>query len=404
MTPWLTVIGIGEEGYAGLGEPARQALASARLIIGAPRQLRLLPAGLPAEQLAWPSPFSLAPVLSRRGQPLCMLASGDPMLFGAGASLARQLPAEEMQVLPAPSCCALAAARLGWPLQAVQVLSVVGRPLASLNRALYPGARWLVLVGDGRVAARIAAQLCAQGFSASRLVALEHLGGPLERRLEGIAGRWSVAETADLCLLAVECQPDPETRPLPPGAGLPDEAYRHDGQLTKQDVRAISLARLAPLPGQLLWDVGAGCGSIGIEWLRSHPECRAIAIESHARRLELIRHNSETLGVPQLQRVTGRAPDALQGLERPEAIFIGGGLTCPGLLDCCWQQLRPSGRLVANAVTLQGEARLVDWQARHGGTLTRISLSRTRPLGQFSTWQAALPIVLLECHKPGDEA
>ena len=400
MTAWLTVVGIGEDGYAGLGKAARRALLGAECIVGAPRQLDLLPPCIRAPRQTWPSPFSLAPVLQRRGTPTCVLASGDPMLYGVGASLARQLDEGEMRVLPTPSAYSLAAARLGWPLQDITLLSVVARPLPAVARHLHDGQRLLILCNDGSSPSALAALLRERGFGASRLSVLEHLGGPQERRIDGLAASWSLEEVAALNLLAVECRADANVQPLPVTIGLPDDAYRHDGQLTKRDVRAITLARLAPRPGELLWDVGAGCGSIGIEWLRSHPRCRAIAIEADAGRQQLIAHNRDALGVPQLQLVAGEAPQALKGLEAPDAIFIGGGVTVPGVLEQCWQALRPGGRLIANAVTLQSEAMLVAFRAQHGGELTRIAIAQAQPLGDFDTWRSALPITLLQVHKP----
>ncbi|QNQ97995.1 precorrin-6Y C5,15-methyltransferase [Pseudomonas oryzihabitans] len=400
MIPWLTVVGIGEDGYPGLGKQARRALLDAQVIIGGPRQLALLPPCLRAIREPWPQPFALAPVLDRRGTPVCVLASGDPMLFGVGASLSRQLSADELQVLPAPSSYSLAAARLGWPLQEVALISVVARPLAGVVRHLHPGARLLVLSNDGNSPAALAALLVDQGFGASQLQVLEHLGGPLERRISGRAQDWSLAEAAALNLVAIEVLSETGEAGLPLTPGLPDSAYRHDGQLTKRDVRAVTLARLAPRPGELLWDVGAGCGSIGIEWARSHPRCRVLAIEVDANRQAHILHNRDQLGAPALQLVAGQAPEALAGLATPDAIFIGGGLTAPGVLDACWTALRPGGRLVANAVTLQTEAALVAFRERHGGDLTRLQVAQAQPLGAFDTWRAALPITLLDVVKP----
>ncbi|WP_416311050.1 precorrin-6y C5,15-methyltransferase (decarboxylating) subunit CbiE [Pseudomonas sp. W03] len=400
MTPWLTIVGIGEDGYAGLGKAARRALLGASEVIGAPRQLELLPHCLRANRQAWPSPFSLEPVLRRRGQPTCVLASGDPMWFGVGASLARQIPAEEVLVLSAPSSASLAAARLGWALQECTLLSLVARPLAALNAQIHDGAKLLVLSNDGNSPAAIAALLRERGFGPSRISVLEHLGGESERRIDGLASDWSLNSSAALNLVAVECVAGADAVRLPLTTGLPDDAFRHDGQLTKRDVRAVTLARLAPRPGELLWDVGAGCGSIGIEWMRAHPSCRALAIEANDGRQEHIRFNRDALGVPALQLVCGAAPEALQGLERPDAIFIGGGVTVPGVLEHCWEQLKPGGRLVANAVTLQSEALLVSWRERIGGELTRLAVAQALPLGGFDTWRAALPITLLEVWKP----
>ncbi|QJI19020.1 MULTISPECIES: precorrin-6y C5,15-methyltransferase (decarboxylating) subunit CbiE [unclassified Pseudomonas] len=400
MSPWLTVVGIGEDGFKGLGRNARHALLRASRIIGGQRQLDLLPVCIRAERELWPSPFSLAPLLARRFEPICVLASGDPMFYGVGASLARQVAADELLILPAPSSVSLAAARLGWPLQDVVTLSVVARPVAALNAHLASGVRLLVLSNDGQSPAAIAAMLRSSGFGPSRLSVFEHLGGSAERRIDGNAESWQDPPVAALNLIAIDCLADANTRRLSRLAGLPDAAFKHDGQLTKRDVRAMTLARLAPAPGELLWDVGAGSGSIGIEWMRAHPSCRALAIEADAGRQQLIEHNRDALGVPGLHLIRGSAPQALAGLEAPDAIFIGGGVTRDGVLDTCWQHLRPGGRLVANAVTLQSEMTLMNWRAQHGGELTRIHVAQAQPLGEFDTWRQALPITLLEVIKP----
>ena len=402
MTPWLTVVGIGEDGFKGLGKNARRALLSASRIFGSPRQLELLPLCIVGERRQWPSPFSLDSLLALRGEPVCVLASGDPMFFGVGASLTRQLSTDEMLILPAPSSCSLAAARMGWALQDVVTLSVVARPVAALNAHLFNGTRLLVLSNDGQSPGAIAALLRERGFGPSRLSVLEHLGGDAERRINAVANDWNNPVIADLNLVAIECFAAADAPRLSRLAGLPDSAFKHDGQLTKRDVRAITLARLAPVPGELLWDVGAGSGSIGIEWMRAHPSCRALAVEADAGRQLLIEHNREALGVPGLQLIRGSAPQALDGLERPDAIFIGGGVTREGVLDACWAALKPGGRLVANAVTLQSETTLMAWREQHGGELTRIHIAQAQPLGDFDTWRQALPITLLDVVKPFD--
>ncbi len=405
LTPWLTVVGIGEDGFAGLGESAREHLRAAQWIVGSARQLALLPKHIQAQRNTWPSPFSLREVLARSGVATCVLASGDPMWFGVGASLAALVNPAQMQIIPAPSAIALAAARLGWPLQDTTTLSLVGRALAPLHLHLHTGARLFLLSADAGSPAAIAKLLVARGFGASRMTLLEHLGGPLERRLDTMAQAWLETDTtvdapvAALNLVALECIAGPSAQPLAL-LGLPDSAFAHDGQLTKRDVRAITLARLAPLPGQLLWDVGAGCGSIGIEWMRAHPRNRAIAIEADSARQALITHNSETLGVPGLRLIEGTAPAALMDLPTPDAIFIGGGVTAPGVLEQCWAQLCPGGRLIANAVTLQSEATLIEWRERHGGELTRIGIAQAQPLGDFDSFRPALPITLLDVVKP----
>ncbi|MBC8638833.1 precorrin-6y C5,15-methyltransferase (decarboxylating) subunit CbiE [Caballeronia sp. EK] len=403
MSNWLTVVGIGEDGWHGLSRVARRALLDAQSIHGGERHLAFLPARIAASRVPWPKPFSLDAVLAGRGDGktrICVLASGDPMCFGVGATLAREVANGEMRVIPAPSSLSLAAARLRWALQDAVCVSLVGRPVASLLASLHRGVRLLVLSADGATPAAVAALLTAHGFGASRMTVFEHLGGNKERRIDERADDWREPLVAALNLVAIECRTHAGHAGPPLTPGLPDDAYRHDGQLTKRDVRAVTLARLAPQPGELLWDVGAGCGSIGIEWMRAHGACRAIAIESNESRQRLIEHNRDALGVPALQLVKGEAPAALDGLSAPDAVFIGGGLTVPGVLDACWARLRQGGRLVANAVTLQSEAALVEWRVRHGGELTRIGVAQAEPLGSFDTWRQALPITLLHASKP----
>jgi precorrin-6Y C5,15-methyltransferase (decarboxylating) len=403
MSNWLTVVGIGEDGWHGLSRVARRALLDAQSIHGGERHLALLPARIAASRVPWPKPFSLDAVLAGRGDGktrICVLASGDPMCFGVGATLAREVANGEMRVSPAPSSLSFAAARLHWALQDAVCVSLVGRPVASLLASLHRGVRLLVLSADGATPAAVAALLTAHGFGASRMTVFEHLGGDEERRIDERADDWREPLVAALNLVAIECRTHAGHAGPPLTPGLPDDAYRHDGQLTKRDVRAVTLARLAPQPGELLWDVGAGCGSIGIEWMRAHGACRAIAIEANESRQRLIEHNRDALGVPALQLVKGEAPDALDGLPAPDAVFIGGGLTVPGVLDACWARLRQGGRLVANAVTLQSEAALVEWRGRHGGELTRIGVAQAEPLGSFDTWRQALPITLLHASKP----
>lgn len=400
MQPWLTVVGIGEDGFEGLGQLARECLSQAPRIVGGARHLAMLPAALAARGEAWPRPFSLAPVLQRRGEPVCVLASGDPMHHGVGASLARSVAPAEMRVYPAPSAFSLAAARLGWPLAELATVSLIGRPFASLRRVLHRGARVLVLLPDGAIVPDLADWLQRVGFGPSEMTVLSHLGGPLESARSARADAWEAGPMPALSLLALRCWQDADSLVLPATPGLPDSAYTHDGQLTKRDVRAMTLARLAPCPGELLWDVGAGAGSIGIEWMRAHPDCRAIAVEPDATRLDFLARNAAALGVPGLRRIEGRAPEALHSLPTPDAVFIGGGVSRPGVLEACWAALRPGGRLLANAVTLQSEACLQAWRESHGGKMIRLSVSQAQALGGFEVWRTALPVTLLHALKP----
>lgn len=393
FTPkWLSIVGIGEEGLEGLSGVGRSLVEQAEILVGGDRHLGMVPTTARQEKLLWTSPIadSVHQIRQRRGQAVCVLASGDPLCYGIGVTLLRQIPVAEIQIVPAPSAFSLACARLGWSLSEVETLSLCGRDPARLKAVLYPGAQILVLSADQSTPAMVAELLTQEGFGASQVTVLERMGGRQERRIEGIAADWTTTPLAALNTIAIYCI---ASRPLsgycsPRVPGLPDSAFHHDGQLTKQEVRALTLSALAPLPGQLLWDVGAGCGSIGIEWLRSDRRCRAIAIEPDPNRLQWIADNAIALGTPHLEIVAGAAPMALQGLSEPDAIFIGGGLTTPDLLETCWRSLRWGGRLVANAVTVEGEQQLFHWQQKQGGRLTRIGIQRAEPVGQFLGWKA----------------
>lgn len=394
LQKWLSVVGVGEDGLAGLNPIATTLLNQAAVLVGGKRHLDMLPATDPRERLIWSAPIesSLNQVRQRRGQAVCVLASGDPMCYGIGVSLLRQTPIAEMTIVPAPSAFSLACARLGWPLTEVETLSLCGRDPALLHAVLYPGARLLVLSAGIDTPAIVAERLTQAGFGGSQITVLERMGGPDERMIKGIAADWSKHNLAELNTIAVTCVADAGTQPLSRLAGLPDAAYSHDGQLTKQEVRAITLAALAPQPGQLLWDVGAGCGSIAIEWMRSHPRCRAIAIERDPQRLRLMADNAAALGTPNLQIIAATAPAALQGLPSPDAIFVGGGLTTEALFQTCWTALQSRGRFVANAVTVESEQKLLDWHSQLGGTLTRIAIQRAEPVGRFRGWKALAPV------------
>ncbi|HTZ37311.1 MAG TPA: precorrin-6Y C5,15-methyltransferase (decarboxylating) subunit CbiT, partial [Stellaceae bacterium] len=355
------------------------------------------------ERLAWRQPFaaSLEALAAQRGRRVVVLASGDPMWYGAGAVLARHFPPGEMVVLPHPGAFSLAAARLGWALGECACITLHGRPLDTLRLHLAPGRRVLILSEDGATPAAVARLLAASGWGASRLVALDHLGGAAEAAHAATAADWGDRQVAALNTLALDCVAGRGAQTLSRLAGLPDTAFEHDGQLTKREVRAATLAALAPLPGESLWDIGAGCGSIAIEWLRSGEPMSAVAVEREPARVALIARNAAALGVPGLAIVAGSAPDALAGLAAPDAIFAGGGLAEPALLPALWQALRPGGRLVANVVSTEGERALLDWQARHGGALTRIAVSRAEPLGAHHGWRPLAAVTQLAARKPG---
>jgi len=393
----VTVVGIGADGGAGLAEPGRVAVRDAEVVLGGPRQLALVAGRTTAETREWPSPMLPAlPDLfaGLRGRRVCALASGDPMHYGLGATLARVLG--PVEVLTHPSSAALACARLGWAAESVEVISAVGRPLAAVRRVLGKGVRVLVLSEGAGTPGELAALLTADGWGDTALTVFEQLGGPAERRLDGTARDWPHPPGDPLNLVAL-CGVG-AGRALTPG--LPDDAFDHDGQLTKREVRAVTLALLGPRRGELLWDVGAGNGSVALEWLRAHPTCRAVAVEPDPARAARIAANADALGVPGVRVVQARAPEALAGLPTPDAVFIGGGVTADDVLPRCWDALPAGGRLVANAVTVESEVVLAAARARLGGELTRLSVARAAPVGGFTGWRPAMPVTIWSAAKP----
>ncbi len=404
MTVWLSLVGVGEGGLDDLAPAARALIETAEVLIGGKRHLAMVPEAADdrRERLAWPSPFATLAqeIAKRRGQRVCVLASGDPMNYGVGAKLAQQFPIDEITILPSPSAFSLACARLGWSAPDTALLSIHGRPLEALHPAVQPGARLLVLTSGREAPAEVAALLRARGYGRSRMIALERMGGAKERRVEATADDWPVGAVEDFHTLAIECVPDPGAALLSTAPGLPDEAFHNDGQLTKREIRAATIAALAPVPDQLLWDVGAGCGSVAIEWMRSVPRARAVAVERKRARAALIAANAVALGTPLLQVVEGEAPEALEPLDDPDAVFLGGGASAAGLVDTCWARLKPGGRLVANAVTLEGEQALLTWREQNGGDLTRLAISRAEPVGGLTGWRPLMPVTQLAAVKP----
>ncbi len=394
MTPWLSILGIGEDGVEALSPASRALIAGAELVVGGVRHLGLAAPLLRGDILRWPSPIADAvpSILSRRGRPVAVLASGDPFCFGVGSLLSEHVAVEEMRCLPAPSAFSLACARLGWAMQDTALLSVCGREVAALRPALQPGARLLVLSADERSPAAVAALLCAHGFGGSMLHVMEALGGPRERVRRQRADAPVPDDIARLNLVGVALDPGPEARPIPLAAGLPDACFDHDGQLTRREVRAVTLSALSPRQGELLWDVGCGSGSVSIEWMLCHPGNRAEALEPRSDRAARARGNALSLGVPGLVVVERAAPDGFEALSRPDAVFVGGGAAVPGVLERAWSALRPGGRLVANAVTIETERVLFDARARLGGTLTRLSVERLDRIGSMHGFRPAMTV------------
>lgn len=387
----ITVVGIGADGWEGLSAQLRTLVGSADVVLGGRRHLAMLPPADTQVREAWPSPLrdGLPALLERHaGRSVVALASGDPLVSGIGTTLVDLLGETAVEIVPGVSSVALARARMRWSAESTEVVTLVGRDPHRVARSLAPGLRLIVLSSDGGTPADVAALLTTAGYGASVMTVLSDLGSPDEARTSGLAATWGGELCPDLNVVAVEL-----IASGPPAlgllAGLPDDVFEHDGQITKRDLRASALARLAPLPGQLLWDVGAGAGSVGIEWMRAHPTTRTIAIEARSERADRIRRNAARLGVPGLDVVVGRAPDVLTGLDRPDAIFVGGGATEPGLLERCWEALAPRGRLVVHGVTVQTEAVVARWHAEQGGELTRLHIEHAAPIGSFTGWTPA---------------
>jgi precorrin-6B C5,15-methyltransferase / cobalt-precorrin-6B C5,C15-methyltransferase len=399
---WLSIVGIGEDGVDGLSAVARGLVSGADIVFGGARHLALAAPIIRGEARPWPSPFSrgVAEVLAARGRKVCVLASGDPYFYGVGSVLANHVSPDETLVVPAPSSFSLAAARLGWALPDIALVSLHGRALDRVRPHLHQGARVLALTSDSEGPEALARLLAETGFGESRLTVLEALGGAKERIRTTDAASFDLGDIAELNIVAVEVVGAPGARVIACTPGLADDLFEHDGQITKREIRAVTLSSLAPLRGELLWDIGAGSGSIAIEWMLAHPSLRAVALEVRADRAERIRRNAACFGVPELEVVEGHAPEALVGLASPDAVFVGGGASEPGVLDAAIAALKPSGRLVANAVTLETEALLIARQATLGGTLARIAISRSDSVGGKTGWRPAMPVTQWVWVKP----
>ena len=395
----IAVVGIGADGWTSLSEQARDALIAADLLVGGDRQLGLLPADVTGERRPWPERLVTLvdelPALAAQGREIAVVASGDPLLHGVGVTILRRLGPDGVRIIPAVSSYALACARLRWPIADTELVSATGRVAEVVAPALVPGRRVVVLGFGRRTAAEVARVVCERGFGASRLVVLEQLGGAHEQIVESTAGGWGDREGGELHLVALEVRGKGVALGRAPG--LPEDAYEHDGLIMNRDLRAVTLAALAPVPGRLLWDIGAGCGSVGIEWMRAAPGARAVAIERDAGRAALIERNALTLGVPHLRVVQGSAPEVLDDLdEPPDAIFIGGGLTNYALMTRCRKALRPGGRLVANVVTVEAETMVARAFAEQGGRLKRLAIAHAKPLGNANGWDPAMTVTQYE--------
>jgi precorrin-6B C5,15-methyltransferase / cobalt-precorrin-6B C5,C15-methyltransferase len=401
MTKWLTIIGMGEDGYEGLSARAKLALQTTDVIVGSERLLAFLPA-LKAERLEWPQPFSavVEQMKPLRDRKTVILATGDPMNYGVARKLLEFIPFEEMNIIPNLSAFSLVAARIGWSLPDCDTLTLHGRDAANIESFIQPGAKLIILTADASTIPDVALRLVARGFGKSAVTVLENMGGEREAQTSFLAEAVPKNTFSDLNTLAVECIAGTSAKILARLAGLPDEAFIHDGQLTKREVRAATLAALAPTPDQLLWDIGAGCGSVAIEWMRSTRGCEAMAFEHHEERLKMIATNADQLGTPRLKVIAGEVPDTLQGKPHPDAVFIGGGVGIPGVFETAWEHLKSGGRMVVNVVTIEGEMHLYDLQEKHGGDLVRLEISHLVALGPYRALKPRMAVTQWRALKP----
>lgn len=389
--PWLHIVGIGEDGMDGLLPATRAVVEAAEVIIGGDRHHKLSQ-NLSAERLAWPSPFDalIDQLHALKGRRVVVLATGDPLWFSVGARIGRAIDPADIVYHPQLSAFQLASARMGWSMADVETLTVHGRPVEQMIAFIQPDVRLLILTTGADTPAQIAAFLSERGFGSSKMTVLAAMGGADEQRFDGVAESWAHQVPA-FNTLAVECIAAPDAALLPRVPGLADDLFQHDGTMTKQEVRAATLAKLMPMRGALLWDIGSGCGSVAVEWMRAARYARAIGIEPRADRRAHAAANALALGVPKLELIDGQVPEALAGLEPPDAVFIGGGLS-RDTFDTAWAVLRPLGRLVCNAVTLESEAQLLELHKIHGGQLVKLIINRAEPVGRLTGWRPLMPV------------
>ena len=401
MKKWLTIVGIGESGWSGLSAAAQLAIAEAEHIIGSSRTLAMLPPHQ-AKPHQWPQPFSavIEQVLPLRGKSTVILATGDPLNFGTARKILTFIAFAETTIIPQLSAFSLAAARLGWSLPDCDCFTIHGRPAANVEAYIQPEAKLLVLTEDETSVAEVCRRLIDRGFADSWVTVLENMGGDRERCTRFAAKADPTHDWSPLNVLAVHCIAGPQAKIWSRVAGLPDEVFQHDGKLTKREVRAATLSALAPCPDQVLWDIGAGSGSISIEWMRSTRGCEAYAIEPLADRRAMIAANADALGTPRLKIIAGIAPECLTGLPTPHAIFIGGGIDHDGLFDAAWAALPSGGTLVANTVTLEGDRQLINLQEKHGGDLVRMDVSTLTQVGDLRAMRPRMSVLQWRVKKP----
>lgn len=396
----IIVIGIGEDGVDGLSQASRSALASASIVYGGPRHLAMLSDAAPQERIAWSKDLGadlerMAALYEQKS--VAVMASGDPMLHGIGVRIVERFGIDNVHIIPSSSAFSLAAARMGWPLgdPMVKCISVHALPFESVLRMVQPNVRLLILSRDKETPERLAKQLVEVGYGGSRICVMERMGGEHERKTVNLAMHGFAEPFDNLNTIAVTCVPDAGLKPLSRAPGLPDDAFEHDNTITKQEVRAITMAALAPKPGEVLWDVGAGNGTVAIEWLRAEPSAFALAFEEKPERSARIIANAKRLGTPELQVIEGHFPPPVDGFEpSPDAIFVGGGIAADNdLIRYCMRALSVSGRLVANAVTLQAQTTLTAAHAEWGGELVSIAIARSAEVGPHQAMKPSIEVL-----------
>ena len=406
MTAWITVIGVGADGLSGLSAAGRSALQGAALVVGGARHQEMAAdadLAANAERLTWSCGIhpAMDEIEKWRGKPVVVLASGDPMDYGAGSTLARRFDPKEITVIPHPGAFSLACARMVWSLPDSITMTVHGRAFAAIHLHLRPGANIVALSWNGETPKILAELLQAKGFGPSKITVFSDMGAADEQCFEGTAEEWphQDQDIPDLNTVCIECVAGEDAVFWPLTPGLPEAAFEHDSQITKHEIRAVTVAHLAPQPGQLLWDVGAGCGSVAIEWLRAVKNTHAYAVESDDDRSDFIRRNADSLGVPHLGVVMGTAPGALLNLPDPDTIFVGGGVSKADVLETCWGRLAPGGTLVANAVTLEAQQKLMAFSATADATFTRMTAARSGRVGQLTAMRPMMDVLQIVARK-----
>ena len=397
----MTVIGITESGLAGLSTEALSYLKGAQLLVGGERHLEKISDNT-AKCFGWGEGLDAAydKIAEHAGEHIVVLASGDPLHYGIGAQLVERFGVEVIHFIPSPGAFSLAASRMGWSLPDVTCLTVHGRPLELVNLHLYPKAKLLLLSWDGTTPNLLAKLLTSKGFGDSRISVLEHMDGDDEARVNGRAHNWSYEQTANLNTIAVECSAGTGAQFWSRAPGLPEAAYEHDGKITKREVRAATLAALAPLPGETLWDVGAGSGAVGIGWMRMDTHNRSLAFENNETKCGVIERNAKNLGVPMLKIFPGNFLAMVNKIDQsPDAIFIGGGVSDKNILNACWGSLKKNGRMVANGVTVEAHRSLMNFHAEYGGDLVRISVARSGKVGSMTGLRPMMDLLQLKAIK-----